>query len=80
MGLALNEKATISIGYDSSIVGKTKQNGEYVPGAVRVVLGTLVLGASYRFSEKRTLNVALGVGVTRDTPDVTLTVRMPFAF
>jgi hypothetical protein len=80
MGLALNEKASISIGYDSSLVGKPKQNGEYAPGAVRVVLGTLVLGASYRFSEKRTLNVALGVGVTRDTPDVTLTVRMPFSF
>jgi hypothetical protein len=80
MGLALNEKATISIGYDSSLVGKTKQNGEDAPGAVRVVLGTLVLGASYRFSERRTLNVALGVGVTRDTPDMTLTVRMPFAF
>ena len=27
-----------------------------------------------------TLNVSLGAGLTRDTPDVTLTVRMPISF
>jgi len=77
MGLALNEKASISIGYDSAIIGRTKQNGEDAPGAVRITLGTLLLGASYRFSERHTLNVALGVGVTEDTPDVVLTARVP---
>ena len=80
MGLALNEKAAISIGYDASFVGKTQQNGGDAPGAVRVTLGTLLLGASYRFDERYTLNVALGVGVTRDTPDVTLTARVPITF
>lgn len=80
MGLALNEKAAISIGYDTSFVGKTQQNGGDAPGAVRVTLGTLLLGASYRFSDDYTLNVALGVGVTRDTPDVTLTARVPITF
>ena len=80
MGLALNEKAAISIGYDTSFVGKTQQNGEDAPGAVRVTLGTLLLGASYRFNDDYSLNVALGVGVTRDTPDVTLTARVPITF
>lgn len=80
MGLALNEKASISIGYDSSFIGKTQQNGADAPGAVRITLGTLLLGASYRFDERYTLNVALGVGVTRDTPDVTLTARVPITF
>lgn len=80
MGLALNEKAAISIGYDASFVGKTQQNGGDAPGAVRVTLGTLLLGASYRFDERYTLNVALGVGVTRDTPDMTLTARVPITF
>jgi uncharacterized coiled-coil protein SlyX len=80
MGLALNEKAAISIGYDQSLVGKTKQNGQDTPGAVRVILGTLVLGGSYRLSDRTSLNVALGVGVTRDTPDVSLNVRVPIAF
>ncbi|MFD0738114.1 acetate kinase [Lysobacter koreensis] len=80
LGLALNEKAAISIGYDQNLVGKTEQNGMDVPGSVRVILGTLLLGGSYRFNERVSLNVALGVGVTRDTPDVSLTVRVPITF
>ncbi len=80
MGLALNDKASLSLGYDHSTVGRMKQNGITVPGAVRTQLGTLLLGYSYRFNEKRSLNVAVGAGVTRDTPDVSLTVRVPFSF
>ena len=80
MGLALNEKASISLGYDQSIVGKTQQNGEDTPGSVRIVLGTLLLGASYRYNERSTLNLSLGVGVTRDTPDLTLTARLPTSY
>ena len=44
LGLALNEKAAISIGYDQNIVGKTKQNGVDAPGSVRIILGTLNCG------------------------------------
>lgn len=80
MGLALNEKAAISFGYDQNIVGKTKQNGVDSPGAVRIILGTLLLGGSYRFTDRVSLNVALGVGVTRDTPDISLTARVPISF
>ena len=80
MGLALNEKAAISIGYDQSIVDKTEQDGKEVAGAVRTTLGTLLLGGTYRFSDRMSLNVALGVGVTRDTPDLTFTARLPINF
>jgi hypothetical protein len=79
MGLALSERASFSIGYDHSSVGKTEINGLTAPDAVRVQLGTLLLGYSYRLDSKRTLNVSLGAGLTTDTPDVTLTVRMPFS-
>lgn len=78
--LALNEKASISLDYDQSIIGKTQQNGKDAAGAVRVVLGTLLVGASYRYNERSTLNLSLGVGVTRDTPDLTLTARLPTSF
>ncbi|MBN3758676.1 acetate kinase [Paraburkholderia sp. Tr-20389] len=80
MGLALNEKASFSIGYDQSIVLPTKQNGQSVPGSVRVILGTLLVGYSYRITPKTTLNFSLGAGLTRDTPDLTLTFRMPIQF
>ncbi len=80
MGLSLNEKASFSIGYDQSVIEKTEQNGIEVPGAVRTTLGTLSLGVSYRYNPTATLNLSLGVGVTRDTPDVTFTLRGPLTF
>jgi hypothetical protein len=80
MGLSLNEKASFSIGYDQSIIGKTEQNGVEVPGAVRSTLGNLLLGVSYRYNASSTLNLSVGVGVTRDTPDVSFTVRGPLTF
>lgn len=77
VGLALNDKASISFGYDQSFVGITKQNNQTVPGSTRTVLGTFLIGGAYRLSDKRTLNFTLGVGATRDTPDVNMTVRLP---
>ncbi|MCB1910756.1 type IV pilus assembly protein FimV [Cognatazoarcus halotolerans] len=80
MGLALNDKSSFSVGYDHASVGRTQLtvDGVKQSGGVRVQLGTLMFGYAYRLSPTRSLNVSLGVGVTRDTPDVNLTVRMPF--
>jgi hypothetical protein len=80
MGLALNEKASVSIGYDMSVVEPTSQNGQTVTGSVRVILGTLLIGYSYRVTPKTTLNFSIGAGLTRDTPDLTLTMRVPISF
>lgn len=80
MGLALNDKASLSLGYDHSTIGRMRQNGATSIGSVRTQLGTLLLGYSYRLSAKRSLNIAVGAGVTRDTPDVTLTLRLPMTF
>ncbi|MGJ9417607.1 acetate kinase [Massilia sp. CMS3.1] len=80
MGLALNDKASFSVGYDHNSVARTKQSGRTVPGSVRMQLGTLLIGYSYRLTDKKTLSVAVGAGLTRDTPDVTLMVRVPMSF
>lgn len=80
MGLGINERSSFSIGYDHASVGKTKVGGQVSAESVRVQLGTLLLGYSYRLGDNKTLNVSLGAGLTRDTPDVTLTVRMPVSF
>jgi hypothetical protein len=80
MGLALNERASYSVGYDQSIVLPTQENGQNVPGSVRVILGTLLFGFSYRVSPSTTVNMTVGAGLTRDTPDVTLTLRVPMTF
>lgn len=80
MGLGLNDKSSFSIGYDHASVARTKQDGVSSPNSVRVQLGTMLLGYSYRLNSRRTLSVSLGAGLTRDAPDVTLTVRMPITF
>jgi hypothetical protein len=77
MGLALNDDASLSFGYDHSSVGRSRQNGQVIPGSVRIQLGTLLIGASYRLDAHRSVSVSIGAGLTRDTPDVTLTVRVP---
>ncbi|EKE17834.1 MAG: hypothetical protein ACD_10C00250G0003 [uncultured bacterium] len=80
MGLALNEKSSFSIGYDHSSVGKTKINSALAINAVRTQLGTLLIGYSQRLNSSSSLNLSVGVGVTRDTPDVTLGLRLPVSF
>jgi hypothetical protein len=80
LGLALNERALISFGYDHSAIARTRQNGVPVAGSVRTQLGTLLMGFSYRINERRTVNIAVGAGLTRDTPDVQLSLRLPLTF
>lgn len=79
MGLALNEKASFSLGYDHSVVTKLKQDGVVPPATTSAQLGTLLLGYSYRRSPKTTWNLSLGIGVTKDAPDVQLRLRVPIS-
>ena len=80
MGMALNDRSSFSMGIDLSSIGRTKQNGTPVASSVRTQLATLLMGYSYRLSQRTTLNVSVGAGLTRDTPDLTLTVRLPMSF
>jgi len=38
------------------------------------------MGFSYRLGKDRSLNVSVGAGLTRDTPDVSISVRLPMTF
>ncbi len=80
MGLALNEKSSFSLGYDGASLGKTKINGQDAINTSRIQLGTLLLGYSQRLTNATSLGLTVGVGVTRDTPDVTLGLRLPISF
>lgn len=80
MGLALNERSTFSLGMDLYSVGRTRQNGAAVVSSVRTQLASLLLGYSYRLSPTTTLNVSAAAGLTPDTPNLTLTIRVPISF
>lgn len=80
VGLGLNEKMSLSLGYDQNSVEPTKVNGTTPADAVRLQLGTMLVGFSYRLTPTQNVNFTLGVGVTRDAPDVLLSLRYPMSF
>ena len=85
MGLALNERATFSIGYDHNVVAKAHQVDPdsalvRLGQSATAQLGTLLFGLAYRTEARRNFNLSLGVGVTRDAPNLQLTVRVPTTF
>ncbi len=80
MGLSLNEKASFSLAYDLSVIGKTKQNGEPIPLSETLKIGSLLLGYSYRITPDTSVNISIGAGITADAPDMQLAMRMPMAF
>ncbi len=78
MGLALNEKAAFSLGYEHTWIGKSKIDGVAPPSSTNIQLASLLMGYSYRVNNKTSASLTLGAGLTRDTPDVQLTLRVPF--
>jgi hypothetical protein len=80
MGLAINERTSLSIGYEHSTVLRTKQDGRPLIDTRTTQIGTLNLGGSYRLSNRTMLNLSLGVGVTSEAPDVQATLRLPITF
>ncbi|MFP6607958.1 MAG: transporter, partial [Myxococcota bacterium] len=77
MGLSLNEKLSLSLSYDHSMVFQTRQNGLISEDSVPLQIGTLGIGATKRRNSKISYSFMIGVGVTDDAPDVSLTFRVP---
>ena len=82
LGLSLNEKLSMSLGYDHTVFANPTASGNVLltTAATTTHIGVLSVGAAYRLSEKTFLNVVIGAGVTREAPDVQVTFRMPTAF
>jgi spore coat protein U-like protein len=84
MGLALNDRASFSVGYQHSIVDQTSQpvaaTGRALSRTGTLQLGTLRFGVAYSLTERLNLNTTIGIGVTRDSPDLEATIRLPYRF
>ena len=84
MGLALNEKASFSVGYQHSVVYQTSQpvpaTGRALARTGTLQLGTLRFGVAYALTERLNFNTTIGIGVTRDSPDLEATIRLPYRF
>jgi len=82
MGLALNEKASSSLGYEHTWVGKPSASGGSLlfPAATSTQLSSLLFGYSYRVSDVTSVNLSVGAGLTRDAPDAQVMLRVPITF
>lgn len=80
-GFALNQRFSFSLGYQHSYIFPTDTElGGTHQRSRELEVGALTLGMAYRITERQTLNLGVNVGVTADSPDVDITLRMPFNF
>lgn len=81
LGLSLNEKLSLTLGYDHTIFSKpTSASNLLLTTAPQVThIGVLLIGGSYRWSERSFVNFVVGVGATREAPDLQVTLRIPTA-
>jgi hypothetical protein len=92
IGLALNERTSISFAYAHNWILPTKTairpvtilNGIPTLGDPIVTktrslqVGRFLFGVSYRVSNRTTINWTVEMGVTQDSPDLRTTLRIPF--
>ncbi len=81
MGIGLNEKTSLSLGYEHNFVGQTTTNTNGIDVNSRTFdVGSLNVGFSHALSKRVSLNATVQVGVTEDAPDVVMGIRVPIKF
>lgn len=81
LGVALNEKVSISLGYDHSYVQGTESTiGGTLSESDSLQVGSFLFGISMALTDSIGINVNLAAGQTEDAPDARVTVRLPIAF
>jgi hypothetical protein len=79
LGFGVNEASSFSLGYDYSAFFKTDINHVSQPGT-DLQIGSVLIGYSYRFSERFSANVTTEIGVTSDAPNTRVILRFPIKF
>jgi len=85
MGLSLNERTSISLGFSFDYVFPTEQDLviDGTPTNVEsdpLYVGEFLVGGSYQISETVGLNLNFSVGATEAAPDFEATLRVPIRF
>ncbi len=80
-GLALNPRFSVSFGYSHSYIFPTKtQIGNTIQQSNSLQVGSLLMGWSYRLSDRMTLTNNFEFGVTSDAPDMRMVIATPMSF
>lgn len=77
--LAVSPDVSLSAGLNFSFADHTKSNGIKLTGSATTV-GVVNLGAGVILTEDLFVNLSSAIGITDDSPDVTVRISLPFRF
>ncbi|WP_114764912.1 transporter [Vibrio rhodolitus] len=80
LGFAINRDLSLSIGLSHQTILESKVNGSRDSEAKLLQLDSLTFGINYALSPTTSINISAQAGLTEDTPDFQLNVRVPFTF
>jgi len=77
--IALSYKTAINFSFDHSLTQKMKRGGEEVVGSF-VNAANFKTGLNWALNEKASVDLSAAMGLTADSPDFTIEVRVPIYF
>ena len=81
MGIALNDRLSLTLGYEQDYVSPTTTVVGGVPqDSESLMVGSALTGFSLKVNDRVSVNLNLAAGVTRDAPDTQVTLRVPIQF
>ena len=81
MGTALNERVSLSIGYQHDFIAETTSIANGIrTDSERLSVGSLSFGVNFGVREDVSVNVGVTAGLTEDAPDVGISLRVPTSF
>jgi hypothetical protein len=81
LGISLNEKLTLTLAYDHTVFARPTSSSNLLLTTAPTVthVGVLLVGGGYRLNDRSFVSFVVGVGATREAPDLTVTLRIPTA-
>ncbi|MBR0679022.1 transporter [Roseomonas eburnea] len=79
VGFALNERTSLSLGYEQVWVFSSSAGGSRIAGS-GLDIGSFNFGLSYRASERVSFNLGVQIGTTESAPAARLIFRVPIRF
>ncbi|MGF1697846.1 transporter [Vibrio lamellibrachiae] len=80
LGFAVNQDLSFSLGISHKTILKSKINGIEDDSAKLLQLDSINFGVNIALSPSTSFNINAQAGLTEDTPDFQLTMRVPFSF
>lgn len=81
VGIGLNDRFSISLGYEHNYVLSTDTEIEGVTAeSDDFHVASLLLGGNYRITDNASIDLRISAGLTEEAPDARVTLRVPIAF